>query len=183
MNNMNYFFLNFMAHRAATQHSCAGRRNIKVILSSTKVQLILMWNTPVSNWQWFWESHAPAANAAEFSYPRQSGSPCWRCFSSTSVTGSHSGAGKMKQNKHTKPQKNSNDCRAAEPRSQHRAEAKRFHQSIDGKSALKLFLLEYLRFPDQKTIFSWKYLGFSVFLFKRGKLFYQNSMFCVGHSC
>lgn len=53
-----------MAHRTGTQHSCAERRTIKLILPSTKMQLILMWNTPAAKCTAVWgkpysSSHCP----------------------------------------------------------------------------------------------------------------------------
>lgn len=105
----------------------------------------------------------PAVIAPELWHPRQSGSPGWRCFSSTSVEFTQE---QEKQNKTNtqKPPKKSSASQAAEPRPQHRAEQRGFIRAFDGKSSLKLFLLEYLScFLTKRQIFHgsiWVFLCF-----------------------
>lgn len=85
-------------------------------------------------------------------------------FSSTSVIGADSGIGKMTKQTHKYPLKKSSASQAAEPRPQHRAEQRGFMRAFDGKSFLKLFLLEHLScFLTKRQIFHgsiWVFLCF-----------------------
>lgn len=158
-----------MACRAATQHSCAGRRTIKVILPSAKVQLT--------------DVEQPSFQLTVVLGKPCSSSHCCRTLTSQATRISRlkmlfqhfCNRSRLRNRKNDKtdtqiPPKKIQCQPSSRAKTSAQSRAKRFHEGIWRQEFPKTLSVRTSKlFPDQKTNFSWKHLGFSVFLNERGK--------------